>query len=207
MRLKRALVVMAAAGLLAAACGGDDKGAPAEHHHSGRSGGPPPRRRATTKTPVTGGTLTFGSYSKISGLDPIVGLGQGTSGGIPMAALYDSIVRFNQTDEQVRDAHRRVGHAERRLHSSGRSNSRPASSSPTAPTMTPRRSVRYEPAPCRHRHPAAECATWYACPRNPMSSSAYMSLVKDIVVVDNDREVHADRAVDSRLLHLRPKPQ
>ena len=32
--------------------------------------------------------------------------------------------------------------------------------------------------------PAAECAQWYACPRTGVSSAAYMSLVKDIVVVD-----------------------
>ena len=91
MRLKRAMVVIAAVGLIATACG-DDKAAEPKTSTT-VTGATAATTPSTTKTPVTGGTLVFGSYSKISGLDPIVGLGQGTSGGIPMAALYDSIVR------------------------------------------------------------------------------------------------------------------
>src|SRR5215213_5118941 len=92
----RALVVVAAIGLLATACGDDGDGTSTPNTGGSNAATTPP----TTKAPVTGGTLVFGSYSKISGLDPIVGLGQGTSGGIPMAALYDSIVRYDQATKK-----------------------------------------------------------------------------------------------------------
>jgi peptide/nickel transport system substrate-binding protein len=183
MRLKRALVVIAAVGLIATACG-DDKGA--EPNTSTTAGGATSTTAATatTKTPVTGGTLTFGSYSKISGLDPIVGLGQGTSGGIPMAALYDSIVRFNQTTNkyEMRTAESVTPSAD----SLEWTVKLKAGIKFTDGTDYDAEAVRF--GMNRHRVgtgiPATECAQWYACPRTGVSSSAYMSLVKDIVVVD-----------------------
>src|SRR5438128_2550878 len=50
---------------------------------------------ATTKPPQTGGTLVFGEYSQPAGLDPIVPPGFGTTGGIEMAAIYDTLMRLN----------------------------------------------------------------------------------------------------------------
>ena len=133
---------------------------------------------------MTGGTLTFGSYSKISGLDPLVGLGQGTSGGIPMAALYDSIVRYNQATKkyEMRTAESVTPSAD--------SLEWTVKLKPgikfTDGTDYDAEAVRF--GMNRHRVgtgiPTTDCALWWACPRNGVSSSAYMSLVKDIAVVD-----------------------
>ena len=49
----------------------------------------------TTLPPQTGGTLRFGAYQHIAGLDPLVSLGSGTSGGIQTAAIYDTIMRYD----------------------------------------------------------------------------------------------------------------
>src|SRR5215213_7929921 len=49
----------------------------------------------TTAPPQTGGTLRFGAYQDIAGLDPLVSLGSGTSGGIQTAAIYDTIMRYD----------------------------------------------------------------------------------------------------------------
>ena len=49
----------------------------------------------TAKAPVAGGTITFGTFSETAGLDPIVSTGNGVTGYIEMAAIYDTIVRYN----------------------------------------------------------------------------------------------------------------
>src|SRR4029077_16151429 len=49
----------------------------------------------TTKAPVAGGTITFGTFSETAGLDPIVSSGNGVTGYIEMAAIYDTIERYN----------------------------------------------------------------------------------------------------------------
>jgi peptide/nickel transport system substrate-binding protein len=49
----------------------------------------------TTAAPVKGGTITVGTYSNAVGLDPAKIAGGGTVGGMENAALYDTIVRYN----------------------------------------------------------------------------------------------------------------
>ena len=39
--------------------------------------------------------LSFAAYSQIAGLDPLVALGNGTSGAIQMAAVYDTLMRYD----------------------------------------------------------------------------------------------------------------
>ena len=50
---------------------------------------------ATTAAPVKGGTITVGQYSRENGLDPTKLNGGGTVGGSELAALYDTLMRYN----------------------------------------------------------------------------------------------------------------
>jgi peptide/nickel transport system substrate-binding protein len=51
-------------------------------------------------TPQTGGVITVGEFSAPSGLDPVKLAGGGTVGGIELAAIYDTIVRYNPTTKK-----------------------------------------------------------------------------------------------------------
>ena len=172
----------ALAALVVAACGdseetSDNSTAPATSVAAGPT---------TTVPPQTGGTLRFGAYQDIAGLDPLVSLGSGTSGGIQTAAVYDTIMRYDVATKQYTPQ--------------------------TAETVTPnadstewtikiRAGIKftdgtdYDAAAVqfglnRHRSGTAggptttNCAEYIACPRNNLSSSVYMSLIKDIQVVD-----------------------
>src|SRR5688500_14175776 len=74
--------------LAAAACG--DSASDGEPNASTNS-----PQSSVTVQPQSGGSLTFAAFSEISGLDPIVALGHGTSGGIQMAAVYDTLMHYN----------------------------------------------------------------------------------------------------------------
>jgi peptide/nickel transport system substrate-binding protein len=173
------LAVLLALGLVAAACG-DSGSSGSEGDASG--GG----QTTTTKAPQTGGMLTFASYSEIFGLDPIVALGNGTSGGIEMATIYDTIMRYNP---------------ETRKYENRTADSVSANADSTEWTVKLKPGIKfsdgtdYDAAAVqfgmnRHRSglpggpTAAECAQYVACPRNTASSGVYMTLVKDIQVVD-----------------------
>src|SRR5438552_1868957 len=88
-RLIAAFVTLA---ILVSACG-DSKG-------NATQLGPSTTGAATTTTtlaPKKGGTLTFGTYSELSEFDPAAtarGNG-GVVGGIELAAIYDTIMRYN----------------------------------------------------------------------------------------------------------------
>ncbi|TML13520.1 MAG: hypothetical protein E6G39_09945 [Actinobacteria bacterium] len=186
----RVAVILAAIGLIAAACGDNKSGGTSAATTGGTATAAtsPP----TTKTPVTGGTLTFGSYSKISGLDPIVGLGQGTSGGIPMAALYDSLVRYNQDTKkyEMRTAESVTPSAD--------SLEWTVKIKPgikfTDGTDYDAEAVRF--GMNRHRVgngiPATDCALWWACPRIAREGHHRRRQV--------DVEVHVERALHRVLL-------
>lgn len=182
MKLRRKmLVTLAVIAILAAACGDDDGGDAATNTAGQNTTTAPP----TTKAPVTGGTVTFGSYSKIQGLDPIVGLGQGTSGGIPMNALYDTITRWNPDTKQyvMRTAESVTANADS-----------------TEWTVKLKPGIKFSDGSDynaeavqfginRHRVrvgiPLTDCAKWWACTGSPVSSAAYTALIKDVVIVDN----------------------
>ena len=87
----RVAAVVAALAFVAAACG--DSGS----ESATTTAGPNTTVAATTTTlqPVSGGTLTFGAYSNIPGLDPVVALGSGTSGAIQMATIYGALARYD----------------------------------------------------------------------------------------------------------------
>jgi peptide/nickel transport system substrate-binding protein len=182
MKLRMKVVaVLAAAGMLAAACGDDDSGSTTTPTGTGAATTAP----TTTRAPVTGGTVTFGSYSKIQGLDPIVGLGQGTSGGIPMNALYDTITRWNPDTKQyvMRTAETVTANADS-----------------TEWTVKLKAGIKFSDGSDynaeavqfginRHRVRVGialtDCAKWWACTASPVSSAAYTALIKDVVIVDN----------------------
>ncbi|HUP74948.1 MAG TPA: ABC transporter substrate-binding protein [Acidimicrobiales bacterium] len=183
MRVRRALAFLAAIAVVATACGddgGDGEASPTTTPGATTTAGGP----TTTKAPVSGGTLVFGNFSEPASLDNVVSTGSGTTGGTEMAAVFDTLMRYNPD----------TGEYEGR----------------TAETVTPsadflewtiklRAGIKFsDGSPYdaeavafglnRHRVgtsiPASECATYYVCPRNSTSSGVYMALVKDIQVVD-----------------------
>ena len=86
----------------AAACG-DDGGKTAKNTGStgtgttasGASTGGTGAATTTTVAPVKGGIITVGTYSNAAGLDPAKIAGGGTVGGMENAAIYDTIVRYD----------------------------------------------------------------------------------------------------------------
>jgi peptide/nickel transport system substrate-binding protein len=68
------------------------------HRAGGGSASPVGNAPSTAgQTPNQGGSLTFGVYSETISLDPAVSTGGGTTGATELAALYDTIMRFNQS--------------------------------------------------------------------------------------------------------------
>ncbi len=100
-RNRRRVQLVAMALLLslgAAACGDDgggSKGASTTGASSTGGTGKTGAVSTTTVAPVKGGTITVGTYSNAVGLDPAKIAGGGTVGGMEHAALYDTIVRYN----------------------------------------------------------------------------------------------------------------
>ena len=83
----------------AAACG-DDGGSDNKADGTGTSGATAKSGATatpTTLTPVKGGIITVGTYSNAAGLDPAKIAGGGTVGGMENAAIYDTIVRYDNT--------------------------------------------------------------------------------------------------------------
>jgi peptide/nickel transport system substrate-binding protein len=177
----RILAVVAALGFAAAACG--DSGESSDT--TGNATNSSLAATTTTLQPQAGGTLTFGAYSQIAGLDPLVALGSGTSGAIQMATVYDTLARYN---------------AETKQYTPSLADSFTANADSTEWTIKIHPGVKFTDGTeynaeavrfgmNRHRVgnsiPVAQCADFVACPTNARSSSAFMALVKDIQVVDN----------------------
>jgi peptide/nickel transport system substrate-binding protein len=169
-------VVLLAACMLAASCGGN----------SGKTKGVDSASTSATASPQAGGTLTFAEYQTISGLDPLVSLGSGFTGGIEMAAVYDTLVRYDPATKKYVP---RI--AESVTPNAGF----------TEWTIKLRPNVKFSDGTKldadavmfglnRHRSrlpdgpTAANCADYVACPRNLQTTAAFMALVKDIQVVD-----------------------
>jgi peptide/nickel transport system substrate-binding protein len=172
----RFLAIAAAVVLFAGACssGGGNKGG------GSALGATTPAPRTA---PQSGGTINFGTFSETAGLDPIVSTGNGVTGFIEMAAIYDTIVRYNV----------RTGKYENNTAESVTSNT-----DHTEWTLKLKPNIKFTDGTDydaeavafgmnRHRSGipgAPPCAQLYACPGNSTSSTAYMALVKDIQVLD-----------------------
>jgi peptide/nickel transport system substrate-binding protein len=176
---RRTVAIALSLGLFFAACGddgGDDAGTTAPS-------GTAATATSTTLAPQTGGTLTFGEFSEPVGLDPIVSTGHGTTGAIEMAAIYDTIVRYNPETKKYE-------------------NRTAESVTPNAdftqwvikvrPGITFSDGTAYDAAAVvfalnRHRSGlpgAPPCEQVVACPRNTTVSNSIMPLVKDVVATD-----------------------
>ena len=184
-RRTRVAALLVAGSLIAAACGGDDSSDNAGATAPGSTASTGTTAAPTTATPQTGGQVVFASFSEPASLDPIVSTGNGTTGATEMAAVYDTLMRFNPTE--------------------GKYEPRTAESvTSTADFMewtvkikpnikfsdgTPYDAEAVRFGLNRHRVgagtiPTSECAAYFACPRNGTSSGVYMALIKDIVVTD-----------------------
>jgi peptide/nickel transport system substrate-binding protein len=88
-RGKAAALAALAIAALATACGGDDSDASSS-----------PASEASSQTDYcdaskVGGELTFAVYSEARGLDPVAVAGGGTAGMTELAALYDTLMRYD----------------------------------------------------------------------------------------------------------------
>ena len=88
--LGRALVPIIVFSLAAAACG--DSG---EESGSTTTAAEAAATTTTTLAPKTGGSIAMGMYSETLGLDPVVSNGGGTTGATELAAIYDTIMRYD----------------------------------------------------------------------------------------------------------------
>lgn len=86
--LQKGLALIAALAIVAAGCGddGDDSTSPGQSSTVTAEAGEPKR----------GGTVTFAVFSAGPGLDPATQPGSGTVGGIELAAIYDTLVRYDR---------------------------------------------------------------------------------------------------------------
>jgi len=167
-------------GVVATACG-DDNGGGGESQTTtpATSAGP-----TTTKAPVSGGTLIFGNFSEPASLDNVVSTGSGTTGGTEMAAVYDTLMRYDpetgkyegRTAESVTSSADFLEWTIKLRAGIKFSDGTPYDAEAVAFGLN------------RHRVgtslPAADCAKYFVCPRNSTSSGVYMALVKDVQVVD-----------------------
>jgi len=179
-RVLRGVALVVGLALIAAACGGDDDAAPgATGSGTGTGAG-----TTTTLAPQIGGTLTFASYSEIFGLDPLVALGSGSSGGTEMTSVFDTIVRYDP------DSRKYVPQT---------AESVTASADSTEWTIKLRPNIKFTDGTDydaealvfnlnRHRVgngiDVKECATYIACPRNSRATGAQALLIKTLTVVD-----------------------
>jgi peptide/nickel transport system substrate-binding protein len=171
---------LAAFALAATACGDDgDGGSESQSTTPGATAGP-----TTTKAPVSGGTLTFGNFSEPASLDNVVSTGSGTTGGTEMAAIYDTLMRYdpdtgkyeNRTAESVSSTADFLEWTVKIKPNIKFTDGTPYDAEAVAFGLN------------RHRVgtslPASDCAKYFVCPRNSTSSGVYMATVKDVQVVD-----------------------
>ncbi len=90
----RTVALLLTLGLVAGACG--DDGASSDDA-SGDTGATATGGSASTTTlaPQKGGSITVSMFSETRGLDPAASSGSGTAGGTELAAIYDTVVRWN----------------------------------------------------------------------------------------------------------------
>ncbi|WP_305092905.1 ABC transporter substrate-binding protein [Prescottella sp. R16] len=90
-RLGRFVTALSAAAVLIAGCAGSSTGSTdASEVSTGLVGG-----QADGGDPVSGGTLSYATYSSVSSLDPADRQDGGSTGGSEMAAIYDLLMRYD----------------------------------------------------------------------------------------------------------------
>lgn len=179
-RATRAVTLVLCLALVAAACG-NDKG---EDNRSATGTSGTGAGTTTTLAPQAGGTLTLATFSEIFGLDPLVALGSGSSGGTEMATVFDTIVRYDP---------------ESRKYVPLTAEAVTPNADSTEWTIKLRPNIKFTDGTDydaealvfnfnRHRVgnglPVTDCATYIACPRNIRSTGAQALLIKALTVVD-----------------------
>ncbi|WP_241665927.1 ABC transporter substrate-binding protein [Prescottella subtropica] len=98
-RFGTALTALAAASVLLAGCSSSGAGAPTDASNvmTGLVG-----EQSDGGDPVSGGTLSYSTYSSVSSLDPANRQDGGATGGTEMAAIYDLLMRYDPETEQYR---------------------------------------------------------------------------------------------------------
>ena len=107
--------MIAALSIIAAACGDDGRG---------ESDTITPNSTAPATTvpqPKVGGSIKMGMFSETAGLDPVVTNGGGTTGTTEIAAIFDTIMRYDTIAREVRTPDSGVADAQRRRVGVGRS--------------------------------------------------------------------------------------
>lgn len=92
-RLTIALLVVFA--LVGSACGSDDSSSTKDNKDSGFTSGQVGKKDTDSGTAIKGGTLTVASFVEIPGLDPIAPIGNGCCGLNELAAIYDTLMRYD----------------------------------------------------------------------------------------------------------------
>ena len=92
LRMNRTIAVVLALATIAAACGDDT---PSSSSTTDAGGVSTTSATTTTAAQVKGGVITIGQYSRENGLDPTKLNGGGTVGGSELAALYDTLMRYD----------------------------------------------------------------------------------------------------------------
>jgi peptide/nickel transport system substrate-binding protein len=59
-----------------------------------------PKASSSASSPQPGGVITVGEFSAVPGLDPALVPGTGTSSGLELAAIYDTLMRYNAQTQQ-----------------------------------------------------------------------------------------------------------
>ncbi|MEO5839526.1 MAG: ABC transporter substrate-binding protein [Acidimicrobiales bacterium] len=96
-RVVRMVALAGALSILAAACGGGGNGQPSQT----TSATPDSTVTATTAPPPkSGGSIKMGMFSETAGLDPVVTNGGGTTGTTELAAIYDTVMRYDTTTKK-----------------------------------------------------------------------------------------------------------
>ena len=178
MNRQRVLVtaVLVTLGLLATACSDSSE----DGFPTGSTNASP---ETTAKAPQVGGTLVYSSFLQPGGLDPIVAVGGGNIGGSEMAAIYDTLLRFDTATGKYE----------------------PQTAESLAPnadftewTLKLKQTIKFSDGTAydaaavvfglnRHRSGlpgAPACQEIIACPRNSLGTVSFMALVKDIQAVD-----------------------
>ena len=92
------MALVVALSIITAACTGNDAAEPPQNTTD------PPESTVsaatTTTPPKVGGSVKMGMFSETAGLDPVVTNGGGTTGNTELAAIYDTIMRYDTTTKK-----------------------------------------------------------------------------------------------------------
>ncbi|HEV8298127.1 MAG TPA: ABC transporter substrate-binding protein [Acidimicrobiales bacterium] len=178
--LRAVLALGVTLSVFAAACGDDGGGDDAATTT--------PPGSSTTLQPQTGGVLSFAEFSEPTSLDPIVTTGNGTTGATEMAAVYDTLLRYDPDTAKYEP---------RTAESVVASDDSLEWTIKIKPNIKFTDGTDYDAAAVAfglNRHRSGQggqgggivpaCAEIIACPRNTVSTGVYMDIVKEIKIVD-----------------------